>query len=64
MTQYLGTIMEGAVSGKSKRQNNVDFMTLNVFCMTLVSKSYHIFAKAMLSAHLRNTEVWEEMPLF
>lgn len=56
--------MEGAVFGKSKRQNNVDFMTLNVFCMTLESKSYHIFTKAMLSTPLRNAEVWEEMSLF
>lgn len=47
-----------------ERENNVDFMTLNVFYMALVSKSYHIFAKAMLSAPLRNAEVWEEMSLF
>lgn len=32
--------------------------------MTLVSKSYYIFSKAMLSARLRNAEVWEEMSLF
>ena len=56
--------MEGAVFGKSKRWNNVNFVTLNVFCMTLESKSYHIFTKAMLSAPLRNAEIWEEISLF